>query len=169
MEMYERHRLQASGLQSTHLPAALDVLGVLGLVTLGAFVRIPLPFSPVPATLQTFFVLACPFLVGPGRSTAALGLYAALGMAGIPLFAAAPATLGYVGAFLLVPWVSTRFRRPIAGMLTATGLIYLLGAAWLVVGLRMSPAQGLALGVLPFLPGDAVKLLGAWRLVRWLR
>ncbi len=169
MEMYEKQTLLTPGLEDAQTRILLDVLGVLGLMTLGAYVRLPLPFSPVPVTLQTFFVLVCPFLTGPRRSAAGIGLYLVLGAAGVPLSAAAPATLGYLAAFVAAPWVCVHFRQPLVGMLAATCLIYALGAGWLIGGMGLPPTHAVAVGLLPFLPGDCVKVLAAWRFVRWVR
>ncbi len=148
--------------------AVWDVLGIAGLVALGALVKIPLPFTPVPLTLQTFVVLAAGYLVGPRRATAGIALYLALGLAGMPLFAVTSgATAGYLLAFLAAPFVVTRFRNPAAGVAAGTAIIYLLGAGWLVLALGLSPWQALVTGVVPFLPGDALKAVAVYRVARW--
>jgi len=148
----------------------LDVLAVAGLMAAGALVRIPLPFSPVPMTLQTFVVLLAAFAVGRHRAAAGILVYIALGTAGAPLFAVqSGATFGYLAAFAAAPYVVTAFRRPASGMIAATLLVYGLGAAWLVLALGLSPMQAILAGVVPFVSGDAIKLIAAHRLVGWLR
>ena len=148
----------------------LDVCGVAGLVALGALIRIPLPFSPVPVTLQTFSVLLAAALVSRERATAGIGLYVALGLLGAPLFAVASgATLGYLIAFLLAPQIVSRFRSPLAGMAAATSLVYLLGAAWLCHWMQLSPVAAVTVGVLPFIPGDLLKLIAAAQCARHMR
>ncbi|MFP4499818.1 MAG: biotin transporter BioY [Candidatus Hydrogenedentota bacterium] len=150
-------------------PVWLSVMAVAGLMALSAAVKLPLPFSPVPVTLQTFAALVIAYLVGPHRATAGIAAYTALGMVGAPLFAVAGgATAGYLAAFIAVPYVVTRFRRPLVGMVAAMACIYALGAGWLVAALGMTPAQALALGIVPFLPGDALKLTAAYGVARRL-
>jgi biotin transport system substrate-specific component len=166
-----------------------DVLLVVGfslLVALSAQVAIPLPFTPVPVTGQTFAVLLTGALLGATRGFLALALYLVEGAAGLPVFAqahggagvllAAP-TAGYLFAFPfaagLVGWLAERgwdrrFTTTALAMLAGNAVIYLCGLLWLsrFVGAGNSIAQGM----LPFLPGDALKLLlaavvlpAAWR------
>lgn len=155
---------------SRGMRAALDILAVGGLMALAAQARFLLPFSPVPVTLQTFIALSAGFLVGRHRAAAGIALYCVLGLAGTPLLAVSSgATLGYLAAFVLAPYITTGFRTPVRGMLAASLCIYVLGAAWLCLFLRMSLRDACAVGVLPFLPGDAVKLLAAVKLAEWTR
>jgi biotin transport system substrate-specific component len=148
----------------------LCVLAVAGAVTLGAYVRIPLPAPLPPITLQTLPVLLAGLAVGRTRATAGLLLYLALGFAGAPIFASAfGPTVGYLLAFALAPAVVMRFRNPALGLLAATGLIYLFGAAWLAVWLQCSPWHAVLIGVLPFLPGDALKAVVACRLIPYVK
>lgn len=140
---------------------------------LAAQVRIPLPFSPVPITLQTFAVLLTGALLGPWAGAGAQGIYLACGAAGAPLFAAGLSglggpTTGYLLAFPLAALVTgAAFRAHsnavrISGLLAATALILGLGATWLALLTGKSLAAALALGVLPFLPGDAMKAAAVW-------
>jgi biotin transport system substrate-specific component len=143
---------------------------VAGLMTLGAAARFELPFSPVPITMQTFVALIAGYLVSPRQAVAGMALYLTMAAAGAPLLAVQGiATMGYLAAMLLCPLVATRFRSPLAGMLAATALIYALGAGWLVAGLGLTPFMALSAGVLPFLPGDALKVLLAVAVVRRVR
>lgn len=156
-----RHRTDGAAealLQGAALVAAL---------ALTAHARVYLPLSPVPVTLQTFVVLLAGPLLGWRKASAAVLAYLLLGLAGAPFFtASAGITAGYLAAFLAAPWVVTRFDRPVVGMAAATGLIYLLGAGWLMTALGLSPVQAIAGGVLPFVAGDVVKLAGAAALAR---
>jgi len=150
--------------------ALFDVWAVAGALALGALVRIPLPFSPVPLTLQTFVVLVAAFAVGERRAGAGTTLYLALGWYGVPLFAVSSgATMGYLLAFVAVPFVVTRFRNTALALLAATLLIYGLGAGWLCLGLGLAPWQAVVTGVAPFLVGDALKAAAAYRLIRWMQ
>ncbi len=152
--------------EESRASAALEILGVAGLLALGALLRVPLPFSPVPVTMQTFCVLIAPFLTRPGRAAAGIGLYVTLGLAGAPLFAVTGgATLGYLAGFVAAPWIVMAFRRMAWGMLAAMGVIYALGAVWLSAWLGASLLHAIVVGVLPFLPGDLLKLIAAHQCV----
>lgn len=159
------------------VPWVADVLGVAGLLFAGALVRLPLPFTPAPLTLQTLVVLAAPFLLGRDRALSGIALYLFLGvsaqMAGYSLFAvASTATYGYLLGFFLAPLVMGLFpitaRGTAAAMAVASGLILLLGTLWLQVLLGCSFIQALAIGAAPFLVGDLIKVGIAYKLVHAL-
>lgn len=156
----------------------LLVLGGSLLVALCAQIAVPLPFSPVPVTGQTFAVLLLAATLGARRSAAALLLYLAEGAAGLPVFAPgglpglarfAGPTGGYLLAFPLAAFLFGALleRLPrkwwayLGAALAAETLVLGLGAAWLVLSspAPVSAGDALRLGVLPFLPGEAVKAL----------
>lgn len=164
------------------LPAgrAAGILAFALLTALGAFVRIPLPFTPVPITLQTFFVLAAGIYLGSRDAAWSQLGYLALGAVGLPVFSGggaglshfAGATGGYLIAFpLAAAFVGATLRpgdsaaRATAVCAAATLFILALGAAALALVLGVGPQSALALGVLPFLPGGAVKIAAAVALV----
>lgn len=158
------------------------------LTALCAQIRIPLPFSPVPLTGQTFAVLLTAAALGPLRGLAGQALYLALGLAGLPFFAggesgwtyASGATGGYLLGFLVaaavVGYCARRGmdRTPLGmglAFLLGTLVIYAFGVPWLGVAADLSAAAAFRSGALPFLPGDAIKavlaavlLPAAWRL-----
>lgn len=164
------------------LPAG-RVAGILAfalLTALGAFVRVPLPFTPVPVTLQTFFVLAAGIYLGSRDAALSQFGYLALGAVGLPVFSGggaglghfAGATGGYLIAFPLAAALVGATLRPgdtaaraTAVCVAATLLILALGAAGLAAVLGVGPERALALGVLPFLPGGAIKIAAAVALV----
>ncbi len=164
------------------LKRALAVLALGLLSALSAWVRLPLPFTPVPLTLQTFFALLSGALLGAGGGAAsqvvALGVLAASPQL---LALAAPGGLcgptgGYLLAFVPAAWLVGRlggeragYRRLLAAMLAATLFIYLFGALQLALVAGLSFSAALKAGVLPFLPGDAVKLVAAAAIARALR
>lgn len=142
---------------------------------LGAFVEIPLPFTPVPVTLQTLAVLAGAAWLGSGWSLGVQGAYLGAGAAGISVFAGAAMgaahlagpTAGYLWAFLPASLlVGSLWPRAIrAGLwarvsLMASGALLILasGAVWLAVLLHLDFRQALIMGVLPFLPGEVLKV-----------
>jgi len=168
---------------------ALVVVGFAGLVGLFAQLTIKLPFTPVPITGQTFAVLLGGMAVGPRRAAGGMLLYLVAGLAGLPWFAAGTGGLGmlsdpsfgYLLGFLVAATglgylSSVRFdRRPLTvlvAMVAGDLVIYLFGATWLAVDLHLSVGGAIALGVSPFLIGDALKTLAAmgllptaWKLV----
>ena len=159
----------------TRSQAASRVIGVSAFVimtALGAFVRIPLPFSPVPLTLQTFFVLLGAAVLGGKLGVVAQLAYVLLGVAGLPIFSqtgsgllylAGPTAgylMGFIAASFFIGQVITRVENKFLAFsffLIGEFLILSLGTFWLKIFLRCSLAQALALGAIPFIPGDLCK------------
>jgi len=151
---------------------AAAAVGFAAATALSAYVRIPLPFSPVPLTLQTLFVLLAGVTLGASAGAASQVLYLAAGACGLPVFAGsaglAGPTAGYLLAFPLAALIAgllarRRTRTALAvGLLGGTLCIYLLGSLWLALLSGGSLSAALAAGVLPFLPGDALKLAAVW-------
>ena len=162
------------------------VLGGTFLLALSA--RVQIPFWPVPFTMQTFVVLALGMVYGPALGAATVLAYLGQGLVGLPVFVAGggPAYLaGPTGGYLLgmVPaawiagdlvrrgWGANPFRA-IAAAAAGNIAVYLVGVTWLSVWLG-SLQQAVAAGLLPFLPGAAMKVAGAgllaWGLVRYSR
>ncbi len=154
------------------------------LTALGAFVRIPLPGTPVPLTLQTFFVPLAGAALGPGLGALSQALYVAAGLAGVPVLAGgvggpsmlAGATAGYLLAFPLAAYVTgamlhrcQNLWRIALGVCAGTIVIELCGAGWLMIGLHATAAQAFQAGVLPFVPGDLLKVMGAAGMIRSAR
>jgi len=138
----------------------------------GAQLRLRLPFSPVPVTAQTFFVLLSGALLGRRLGAASQLLYGGIAVLW-PVAAAGPltATAGYIVGFIVAGYVvglvigeSRSFWRVTGGMAAGSVVIWVLGAAWLT-GLTGSPQVAVLQGVLPFLPGDVLKLLAAATIV----
>ena len=173
---------------------AASVALFVALTAAAAQVSIPLPFTPVPLTLQPMVVLLGGAVLGARLGMSAQILYLLLGIAGLPVFAASPVLpqgalrlIGPTGGYLmsypfaafLAGWLAERGldRRYITSLLAmACGLavIFFGGVMWL--GLFARPAVGLAgalrAGLYPFVPVDIFKLLvasavtpGLWRLL----
>jgi biotin transport system substrate-specific component len=148
------------------------VVGGAGFVGLAAQVAVPLPFTPVPLTLQTFAVLLTVAALGSKRGLLSMGLYVVAGMVGMPWFSDGRAgwafvSFGYVLGFVVAAAVVGRLaeRGGDRTVLKAVGLmllgnlaIYAVGVPWLMAQTGMDLATALAKGVLPFLVGDAVKI-----------
>ena len=166
---------------------ALLVLGFSLLNALAAQITIPLPFSPVPITAQTFAVLLTGALLGSQLGAAALVAYLAEGLAGLPVFSAGrggPAHLltptggyliGFVAAAYVVGWLAERgwdrrFWTAALAMVLGNLVIYAFGVAWLAN--FVGPFQAVAVGLVPFVAGDILKIALAtillptgWRII----
>jgi biotin transport system substrate-specific component len=151
--------------------ASLIVGGSL-LVALAAQVSIRLPFSPVPITGQTLAVLLIGALLGSRRGALSLVAYLLQGLIGLPVFAsgaAGPAyvmgpTGGYLIGFIAAAYVTGRLAErgwdrdvisTFLTMLIGNAIIYTLGLSWLSIYVGK---QAIALGMIPFLLGDVIKL-----------
>lgn len=165
---------------SVWLRASGIVLAGSAFVAVCAHLVMPLYFTPVPLSLAPFAVLLLGLVLRPSMAAATLGAYLAEGALGLPVFApgALPAggmvhLLGPTGGYLLsypfaaalvsLLWRSTRRGFAAAALSAAAGdlAILLCGALWLAV-LTHPPLQSImTLAVLPFLPGDALKIVAA--------
>ena len=166
----------------------LILLGALFVAVL-AQVEVPLPFTPVPITGQTFGVLLVGAALGSRRGAASLVSYLLMGIIGLPFFAGGAhgldivigATGGYFIGFVLAAYVvgllaerglERNMRTALIPFLVGTLLIYLCGVSWLAIVLG-SLSKAVVAGLVPFLLGDAIKLLAAslllpaaWKLAR---
>lgn len=170
-------------------PLRQFLLAVAGAALLTLSAKVQIPFYPVPLTMQTFVVLAIGMAFGWKLGALTVLLYLAQGAAGLPVFAGTPAKgvglaymLGPTGGYLLGFVIAAaacgflaergwdrRASTTFAAMLVGNLLIYACGLLWLgaVVGWDQPL---LAWGLLPFLPGDALKIAlavialpGAWK------
>lgn len=185
----------ATTLRTAALPRAGVLTDVLligagaALIAVSAQISIPLPFTPVPITGQTFSVLLVGASLGAVCGGASALLYLLLGIAGLPVYAdgahgwaqVTGATGGYLLGFVLAAaltgWLAERrwdrrFSSALGAMLTGNVVIYLVGLSWLAYELDTDLLRTLELGLYPFIPGDVLKLYlaaaglpAAWRLV----
>jgi len=154
------------------------VVGLTVLTALSAQVSIPLPFTPVPLTLQTFAVLAGAAALGAERAVLAQVLYITLAVAGLPVLAGGAsgraevigATGGYLLGFVVASYVVGRISAAGASTKTSTTalayvagslVIYGFGAPWLAYSTSNTIGWAIANGVVPFLIGDAIKAVAA--------
>lgn len=159
---------------------ATDLLLIAGaslLIALSAQIAVPIPFTPVPLTLQPLAVILIGVTLGATRGFAAAALYLLEGISGLPVFTnggagliwlAGPTggyLLSYPAAAALAGYISERgwgsnVLRATAGMLAALGVIYAGGFSWLAV--QFGAQQAFITGVAPFVIADIVKVaLGA--------
>jgi biotin transport system substrate-specific component len=158
------------------------------LVAICAHVSVPLFFTPVPMTLQPFAVLLLGLLLDPAAAFTALALYLVEGASGLPVFTPqgpggilqlAGLTGGYLMSYpfvaALVSFVYRRLgeRRFASGLIAAAAgdvLILASGTIWMAVATHQQFSTLLSLSVVPFLPGDALKVCAAAAIAAgWLR
>ncbi len=168
-------RVLADVVPRTWVRQLVLVVGGAAFVGLAAQIAIPLPFTPVPLTLQTFAVLLTGAALGSMRGAISMALYAVVGMVGVPWFAqgssgyAAP-SFGYILGFIVAAFIvgriaengATRSVPRTAGLMIIGNLvIYAIGVTWLKFALGVDFATAIALGATPFLIGDAIKIAAA--------
>ena len=148
----------------------LLVLGGVAFLSIMSQVLIPLPYTPVPITLGTFGVTLMALLYGRKLGTATILSYVAAGSLGAPIFAGGKAgslfsptggyILGYIIAVVILGYLADKgvtksYVKTILSLLLSSAIILTLGA--LVLSLFMPGKNAFMIGVLPFLPGDALK------------
>ena len=171
----QTQRLEAA-IRSNQLSMVKDsglVVGASVLMAFSAHVAFPLPFDPVPFTMQPLAMLLIAFFLGPRRASAAMVLYLCEGLSGLPVFSpAGPGGLaqlaGPTGGFLMATpfaaFVAGYFAQKkhlfalIVGALGAEAILFIFGASWLNVLTHVTAAQTFSLAVLPFLPGEVLKV-----------
>lgn len=146
------------------------------LTAIGALISIPL--QPVPVTLQTLFLYLAGSLLGGSLGALSQVLYVILGVIGLPVFSGGKAGLGVflgptggyligfiAGAFVTGKIIEVR-EKPglvwiVLAMLAGTAAVYTLGVLQLVLIGKLSVGKAATVGVLPFLPGDVLKIAAA--------
>lgn len=171
----------------------LLVVAATGFVAACAHISVPLPFTPVPITLQNFAVLLIGILLGPAAGFSAMVLYLVEGALGLPVFTPYSAggvahLLGPNGGYLFsyplaaavaggvvraMQRITTRFRSALVAAAVASLPIFAIGAGWLTYFLRLGVSAAWTLAVVPFLLGEVVKITAAAgifsTLQRWQR
>jgi len=155
---------------------AVLVVGGAAFVGLAAQVAVPLPWTPVPVTGQTFAVLLTAAALGTWRGVASMLVYALMGVVGVPWFAggssafqggALVVSFGYIIGFIAAAAIvghlaergATRTALRTAGLMVLGNLvIYSIGVLWLAAAIDVSLARAIELGAQPFLLGDALKV-----------
>lgn len=144
------------------------------LTAAGAFIVIPMPF--VPITAQTFFLNIAAILLGGPLGAISQFIYVMLGVVGVPVFAGGKAGLGvifgptggYLLGFIIAAFIvgSVNKMKKSAGifwhifsMVIGMLVIYFLGSLQLALVAKITFHKALAVGVLPFIPGDFIKIL----------
>lgn len=142
------------------------------LTGVGALITIPLPFSPVPITLQLFFTLLSGLVLGCQFGALSQIVYLLLGGIGLPIFAGGSGgfqaligpTAGYLWGFVLAAFVvglfaerGRSFGMDVFAVIAGLLIIYIPGTLVLAKVAGISLSKAMPLGVLPFIPGDLIK------------
>jgi len=164
------------------LRAIAIVLAGSALAAICARVSIPLYFTPVPLSLAPFAVLFLGLLLTPRMAAATFAAYLAEGALGLPVFAPSPLSglahlLGPTGGYLLAYplaaflisflwrratlWMGRTFATALISAAIGDIVILASGALWLAALPHLSARPAISLAVLPFLPGDALKIAAA--------
>jgi len=148
-----------------------------------SFLRVPLPFTPVPITGQTLGTMLAGILLGAGDGAISQVVYVLLGIAGLPLFGglAGPGVLmgptggylvGLIGGAYVTGWIADRKPGPsgivLGCVVGGVILVYIPGALWLAIITQMGISGAIVAGVLPYIPGDIIKVLAAYFIGRRL-
>lgn len=160
-------------LSKTCIWELIQVILCSGIIALCAQIRIPLPFTPVPITMQTFAVMMIGGMLGSRNGALCVLMYLAEATLGLPVLrgglcdplALVGPTAGYLLGFIpmayIAGWAFERKRAIITilcALLCAEALNLGLGALWL--GQFVGMSHVLVMGVIPFIPGAMVKILG---------
>ncbi len=158
---------------------------------MAALISIAGPLSinigPIPLSLATFAVYLSGAVLGAKRGTLAVALYLLIGMVGVPVFSGfsggfqkiVGVTGGYLVGYLPCALLTglaletravnvKKWRLP-AFMVLGTAVLYLIGTAWFILQTKNPLGAALGMCVLPFLPGDAVKIIAATLLAKPVR
>lgn len=153
----------------------LALIGLMAAITciLGPL-TLPLPFSPIPISLTNLAIYISVYVLGWKRGTVSYIIYLVIGLVGLPVFSSftgGPGKLfgptgGFLIGFLFMSVISGLFierwfSKPLMcllGMLLGNVVCYFFGTLWLAKESGMTFYQSLLTGVVPFLPGDCIKI-----------
>lgn len=188
---YSSRVITAAVIPRSALTTMVLMLGFALLTAAAAQIRVPLPFTPVPITGQTFAVLLAGAALGSWAGAGSQLLYVLMGAVGLPFYAggaggweaATGATAGYLVGFVVAAWIvgllaekgqDRRVWSALPAFLSGTVVIYLFGITWLwySVDAIATIDEALIAGMVPFVVGDLLKIAlaglllpAAWKLV----
>ncbi|MHB8840794.1 MAG: biotin transporter BioY [Candidatus Aquicultor sp.] len=152
------------------------------LAAVAAQIAIPLPFSPVPITLQVFVPLLAGAVLGPFYGTLSMVIYVLMGAIGLPVFAKGAAglgvvigpmggdLLGFIAAALIVGIIVTKIGNTTGKLIVAMSagvlVIYVLGVIQLALISSLTPVQAILAGAAPFILPDFIKAVIAATIAR---
>ena len=166
--------LRADIARNRTLDAVIGVAFFIFATTLGAYIRIPVPGTPVPITLQTFFVVLSGAVLGSRLGLFSQAGYILLGAAGLPIFQGYTsgmthifgATGGYLIGFMAASFLTGKMLekenrnlfKTIASFAIGNIVLYTIGTLWLMLIYRISFANAILIGVLPFFTIELAKI-----------
>ncbi|MBA5850999.1 biotin transporter BioY [Clostridium sp. cel8] len=134
-----------------------------------------IPIGVVPITLTNLAIYFSLYILGAKKGTISYIIYMLIGFAGLPVFSnftgGAPKLFGPTGGYLIgfilmalisgffIDTFSDKWYLCFIGMILGTAICYVLGTIWLSYQTHISLSAALAVGVLPFIPGDIIKIL----------
>ncbi|MBQ7943396.1 MAG: biotin transporter BioY [Lachnospiraceae bacterium] len=157
---------------------AMTLIGlVTALLCIAGPIAVTIPLSPVPISLATLAICFAVYVLGMKNGTISCLLYLLMGMIGLPIFSGFSGGIGKllgptggyligyialaaISGFFIEKWQTNRFMHGI-GMVLGTVICYMLGSIWLMQQAKVTFYTSITMGVLPFLPGDVLKLIVA--------
>ena len=153
------------------------------LMAVGAFIAVPI--GPVPIVLQNLFVFLAGLILGSRWGLASVLVYILAGSLGLPIFAGGMGgigrlvgptggyLIGYLPAVYFIGLISEMGRHKVkwdvAGMIIGAFAVYACGIVWLKILSGMTLGKTLAVGMYPFLIGDAIKIIAAVPIAKAVR
>lgn len=174
--IFWRKTMENTAVKKRMSTAQMTVTAMMTAVTcvLGPF-ALPIPISPVPISLTNLVIFFMAYVLGAKYATASYLLYLLIGAAGLPVFSGfsgglgkmAGPTGGYLIGFIFLAAIAGYFveRFPksipmhVTGMMLGMIISYVFGTIWLSGQLGIGFTAGLGVGVIPYLPGDAAKII----------
>lgn len=162
---------------SSHTKQLVTMSLMTAVLCILAPLSIPIPVSPVPISLTNLVLYIGIYILGTHRLLGSYIVYLLLGICGLPVFSGfsgglgklAGPTGGYLAGFLFLILISGffmsrsegRFRLALQafGLILGSAAMYLFGTMWLCFQMHLSFVDGLFVGVIPYLPGDTVKIV----------
>ena len=142
------------------------------LISVCSWLSVP---AAIPFTMQTFAVFTALLLLGGRRGSIAVAVYIALGAVGLPVFSGFAGGVGklmgpsggYIFGFVLTGlcyWLGEKLLGKklwvkIVSLIIGLALCYAFGTVWLAYEAQMKPMEALWAGVIPFIPGDLIKMV----------
>jgi biotin transport system substrate-specific component len=166
--------LRANIISNKTIDAVIGVTFFIIATTLGAYIRIPVPGTPVPITLQTFFVVLSGAVLGSRLGLFSQAGYILLGVIGLPVFQGYASgmahvfgsTGGYLIGFMAASFLTGKMLEKdgrnllsvTASLAIGSVIIYTPGILWLMLLYRISFVNAIMIGVLPFFTIELVKV-----------
>ena len=187
---YEESQLKYQNMETLAMKEKKISTSTIAIIALMAAVTcilgpLSLPIGPVPISLTTMVLYITAVLLGRKKGTVSCLLYLLIGLVGIPVFSgftAGPGKLlgptggymiGYIFLIMISGWFIEKFPGKRAmyfvGMVLGTVVCYTLGTAWLAYEAKMTLQAALMAGVVPFIPGDLIKMVLAILIAPWIK